>query len=100
MLLPHIADFAIAETRELGFGQSNNILMFVVYRTFGRCVEAADQVQEGAFSCAALAYDGDLLAFSDLQRQVAENDQIFVARAIDLREIFDADERRRTQTTV
>ena len=100
MLLPHIPDLAISKIRELMLGQSDNILIFVVYRPGAWCVEPADQMQEGTLAGAALTDDGNLLALGDLQRQIVKNDEIFVARAVDLREFLDADDRRRSQPTV
>src|SRR6185437_1194226 len=100
MLLPHVPDLAIPESGELRLRQPNYILIFVVYRPGAGLVQTADQVQESAFARPALADNGDLLAFRNLKRQVMENDQILIARPVDLREIFDAKQRPQTQATV
>ena len=88
MLLPDVSNFAIPKRGKLGFGELSNVLMLVVYRPFSGSVEATDEVQERAFSCAALAYYGNLFTRLDQEREIAKNYQIFVAGTIDLREVF------------
>src|ERR1700733_15499682 len=91
MLLPYIPDLTIAEFGALGFGEFRDVFMFVVYRPFGGGVETADEVKEGALPCSAFADDGNLFAGFDVEREVAKDDEIFVARAVHFGESFDAD---------
>ena len=100
MLLPHIPDLAISKIRKLRLGQSDNISIFVVYRSGAGLVESADQMQEGTLPRPALADDGDLLAFFDVKREVVKDHEVLVAGTVDLREIFDSDQRRGGQATV
>jgi hypothetical protein len=92
MLLPHIPDLSIAEFRPLGFRELRDVFMFVVYRPFSGGVETADEVKEGTLPCSAFADDGNLFARFDFEGEVAEDDEIFVAGAVDFGEVFDADE--------
>ena len=100
MQLPHIPDLAIAEFGALGFGEFRNVFMFVVYRPFGGGVEAADEVKQGALPRSAFTDDGDLFAGFDIEREVSEDNEIFVAGAVDFGEFFDAQQRAGGQAIV
>ncbi len=84
MQLPDVPDLAIAEFGALGFGELRDVFIFVVYRPFGGGVEAADEVKERALPRPAFADDGDLFAGFDVEREVAEDYEVFVAGAVDL----------------
>ena len=88
MLLPDVSDFAISKCGKLRFGEPGNILMLVVYRPFSGGVEATDEVQERTFACSAFTDYCNLFTGLDLEREIAKNYQIFIAGAIDLREVF------------
>lgn len=92
MLLPDVSDFTIPKRGKLRFREPSNILMFVVYRPFSGRVESTDEVEQGALACSALADYGDLFTGLNLEREIAKNDQIFIAGTIDLRQILDTNE--------
>lgn len=94
MLLPNVSNLPIPESRQFRFGSSYHIFMLVVYRPRGGFIKTANQVKQRTLSRAAFADNRNLLSLGDVEREIAEDDKILVARAVDLCEIFDADQRR------
>src|SRR6185312_884764 len=82
VLLPNVSNLPVAEAGEVGFRKLSNISIPVVYRSSGWRVETADQVQERTLACAAFADNRDLFGFGDLEGEFAEDDKVFIARAV------------------
>ena len=66
MLLPYVADLAVAESRQTRLGKLNYIRTLVVYRPKRRSVEAAYEVKKSTFTCPTLADNGDALPTRNL----------------------------------
>jgi len=100
MLLPHIADLTVPKRRKIRFGKQNYIRTFVVYRPVGRFVEAREQVKQSAFPRAAFTDYRHLVAGFDGKIEIAKDRQIVLARAVDLGQLLDANQRCGFQTLV
>lgn len=92
MLLPDVADFPVAEDGEGGFGEAGDVTVFVENVSAGGVVEARNEVEKGAFPSPAGADDGDLVSGTDMQIQIAKDNEVGIARAVDFSEPVNANE--------
>src|SRR5665213_4432494 len=100
LLLPDIADLPIPKRGQIRLRKSRDIRTFVVYRSFAGAVETRQQMKQSALARPAFTDDRDLVASLNLQIELPEDDKIQFARAVNLRELFYANERAGVQAPV
>ena len=100
VLLPNVADLAVAERRQIRFGQTGDVALFVIDGTAAWFIEAADQVQERTLPRPAFTDDRDLFTRCDIKHQLAENDQFGITGTVDLGEFVQTNEGSKLQATV
>lgn len=85
--LPDKTQLPVAKISLLPVRESGNLRSIVVYRTVGRPVETAEQMQQCGLACAGFADEGEHLATMDLEVQAGEDYDLGVPRGIDFGEI-------------
>lgn len=93
VLLPDVAEVAIAEAGEIGVGEFAQVATPEADRSRSRLVESGDEVEEGALACATFAHDGDEFAFGYFEVQIVEDGEFGGTCRVDAGEIGDLEER-------
>ena len=90
--LENETDFAVANGGELARGGILNHQAIKFDRSFCRRIQTAEDVHEGGFAAARGTDDGDEFACVDVERDVVEGADFFVAKAVDFADVAEFDE--------
>jgi len=91
MKLPNETGFAIAKIRGFVVGQRSDSQVGAVYVTCGGTIKSAEDVQQGTFSSAGFAHDGDHFSSSYRKRQILKEHQVRCSGPENLLEAFGAE---------